>query len=314
MRAGRDTASGRAVIDRTVIHIRDFESDLDAPPSSREIARAFGYRSLITVPILREGQPVGAIAVARRDGPFSAEQITLLETFADQAVIAIENVRLFKELEARNSDLSESLEQQTATSEILRVISSSPTDIQPVLDAVAESAARLCEALDANIFRRDGDRLLLVAHHGPILVGPVGEFSLSLDRGTTSGQAVLDRRSVHVRDLQVEGNEFPESSENARRMGFRTNLNVPLMREGVAIGAISVRRTEARLFSERQVVLLQTFADQAVIAIENVRLLDTSPITVVRSRQPRARPLRGRAERRSAWHLASKAEATPQVR
>jgi GAF domain-containing protein/CheY-like chemotaxis protein len=232
-----------------------------------------GFRSIVTVPMRRADHVVGVIAVTRQQvGGFAPTEIALLETFADQAVIAIENARLLNELQAKNADLTEALEQQTATAEILRVISSSPTNIQPALDTVAERAAGLCEAQDASIFRRDGYRILLVAHHGPIPFGPIGAFSLPLIRGTANGRSVLDARTIHVADLQTEVDEFPEGSATAREFGHRTTLNVPLIREGVGIGSISVRRTEAQLFSERQVALLQTFADQAVIAIENVRL------------------------------------------
>jgi signal transduction histidine kinase len=170
-----------------------------------------------------------------------------------------------------SSALNEALEQQTATSEILRVISSSPTDVQPVFDAIAQSASRLCGAFDASIFRVDGDRLAFVAHHGPIAQRH-GDFSLPLVRGTVGGRSVLESRTVQVADLQNEDREFPDAVENARRFGFRTILSVPLLREGIAIGGIQLRRTQVQLFSERQIALLQTFADQAVIAIENVRL------------------------------------------
>src|SRR5262249_29287577 len=208
-------------------------------------------------------------------GWFWEGQISVLKTFADQAVIAIENVRLFNELQARNRDLTETLEQQTATAEILRVISSSPTDVQPVFDAIAEGATRLCGAFDAAIFRRDGDRLLLVAHHGSIPTpGPVGKTTLLLVRGNTVGRAVLDRQYVHLADLQTEGDEFPETSGRAQRLGWKAVLSVPLMHAGDAIGVIALRRIEAELFTDRQVSLLQTFADQAVIAIENVRLFN----------------------------------------
>jgi GAF domain-containing protein len=277
----RTTPSGRAILERRTIHIDDIVPLLESEyPGVKSAALAVGARTHLAAPLMREGASIGAILIRRTvRQPFTQRQIELLQTFADQAVIAIENVRLFTELQEKNQALttahaqvSEALDQQTATSEILRVISSSPTDVQPVFDAVAESAARLCDSFDVSIYRRDGDRLLLVAHHGPILVGRVGEFSLPLVRGTAAGRTVLDGHTVHVTDMQAEADEFPESSENARRMGFRTILSVPLMREGVAIGVMTPRRTDARLFTDRQVALLQTFADQAVIAIENVRL------------------------------------------
>jgi PAS domain S-box-containing protein len=267
MAPSRASSATRAILYRDIVQVVDVLEDREyllAPA-----AQAAGFRSVVSVPMLREGNPIGTLTVTRAlPGLFPESQIELLKTFADQAVIAIENVRLFKELEARNRDLTETLEQQTATSEVLRVISRSPTDIQPVLDTVAESAARLCDSFDVVIWRRDGDRLLLAAHHGPI----PAHSTLPLIRGMSNGRAVLDGRTVHVSDIQREGDEFPEGSENARRVGHRTILAVPLMRGGAAIGTIQLRRTEARLFTERQVALLETFADQAVIAIENVRL------------------------------------------
>ena len=193
--------------------------------------------------------------------PFTPAQIKLLETFADQAVIAIENVRLFNELK-------ESLEQQTATSEILGVIASSPTDVQPVLDVVGENAARLCEADDAVVFRINGDVLQPVAIYGPVPAVPT-----PISRGSTTGRAVIDRRTIHIPDLTaVSEEEFPVSKIYYRDMGDRTTLATPLLREGVSIGAILIRRREVRPFTDKNIKLLETFASQAVIAIENVRL------------------------------------------
>ena len=174
------------------------------------------------------------------------------------------------ELAEAQKHLAEALEQQTATNEILGIVARSPADVQSVLGAVCQSAARLCEAYDAAIWRPEGDQLLLVAHHGPI----TQVESIPLVRGSVVGRSVLDKQTVHIADIQSRVDEYPVTSEYARRLGFRTGLYVPLMREGVAIGAIALRRKEAQLFTERQVTLLQTFADQAVIAIENTRLLN----------------------------------------
>ncbi|MGH7388736.1 MAG: response regulator [Candidatus Rokuibacteriota bacterium] len=174
-----------------------------------------------------------------------------------------------RELAAANAGLTEALEQQTATSDILRVISSSPTDLQPVLDTVVKSAARFCGAHDAEIFHLDGQSLKPAAHYGPL---PAVGRLISVSPASAAGRAVLERRAIHVGDPQAETEEFPEDSALAREYGFRTGLAVPLLREGTAVGAITLRRAEVNPFTDKQIALLQTFADQAVIAIENVRL------------------------------------------
>src|SRR5215467_732173 len=224
----RGSAVGRAVLEGLTIHVANMQTEPDEFPEGSETARRLGHRTLLTFPLMREGVAIGAIGLRRTEARlFSERQVALVQTFADQAVIAIENVRLFKELEGRNHDLTAALEQQTATSEILSVISSSPTDIQPVFDAMAESAARLCEAVDAAIFRRDGDHLRLAAHHGPIPV----RSTVPLIREEVTGRVAMDGRTVHVADLQSEAVEYPQGSENARRLGLRTILCVPLNRE-----------------------------------------------------------------------------------
>jgi GAF domain-containing protein len=268
----RGWVTGRAVVDRRTIHIHDIAAEPeDEFPEGRARTLVSGHRTSLATPLMREGVPVGAIHIRRMEmRPFTDGQIKLLQTFADQAVIAIENVRLFKELQERNRDLTEALEQQTATSEILRVIASSPTDIQPVLDVVAENAARLCDAKDAVIRRIDGDRLRVVATYGPM---PVSSALRAISRGEPTGRAILDRRTIHVDDMLAKiETEFPEARDLQRQAGTRTILVTPLLREDVPIGAINIRRTEVRPFSEKQIKLLETFADQAVIAIENVRL------------------------------------------
>jgi two-component system, NtrC family, sensor kinase len=262
----------QAVRNRAPFNSTDAHSDPRLPETQHASAHLRDYRSLVVVPLVRHGEAVGALGVARREpGGFTDDEIALLQTFADQAVIAIENVRLFTELKARNHDVTEALEQQTATSEILRVISHSPTDVQPVLDAVAESAARLCGAVDAIIQRVDGGLIYRVAHFGAITaVSDVRPVTWA----TPTGRAIMERRTIHVDDILDEfarGN-YLEARVLQQGSGFRTILVVPLMREDAVIGIITIRRLEMRPFTGKQITLLQTFADQAVIAIENVRL------------------------------------------
>jgi GAF domain-containing protein len=269
----RGTPVGRAVSDRQTVYVHDLTAEVEAEfPDSKTRQQISGSRTCLAIPLLREGIPIGAIVIRRTEvRPFSEKQIALLKTFADQAVIAIENVRLFKELEDRNRQLTEALEQQTATSEILRVIARSPTDIQPVLDVVAQNAARLCEANDALIVRKMDDAVKVVAQYGPIptLLGH------PLSRGIPGGRAILDRETVHVHDMMAEiDGEFRETKDLQEVSSSRTILAAPLLREGSGIGAIVIRRQEVRPFSEKQIALLKTFADQAVIAIENVRLFN----------------------------------------
>ena len=269
----RGTVMGRAIVDAAPIHVEDVSI---APefPEGQELASRFGHRTTLAVPLLQRSRALGSILVRRIEvRPFSNEQIATLQTFANQAVIAMENVRLFAELRQNNEALTrahaqvtESLEQQTATSEILRVISSSPADTQPVFDAIAANAARLCSANDAQVLRVEGDVLRLVAAFGAPSMPPVRR----LTRGHLVGRAVIDRQTIHVRDLAQALAEYPETT--AARFAVQSALAVPLMRDGTALGVIRISRTEVRPFTEKQIALVQTFADQAVIAIENVRL------------------------------------------
>ena len=264
----RAAVTGRALVDRDVVHIHDITTRFDEFLVSQRYMGRTGVRTVLAVPLLRHDTAIGAIQIRRLEiQPFTDKQIDLLKTFADQAVIAIENARLFHETK-------EALEQQTATSEILRVISQSPTDLQPVMDAVAENAARVCGADDAVIFRLDGDVSRSVAHHGTIPVN-LGERR-PITRDSMSGRAMMDGQTIHIADIEaVPADDLVEGKVLAKRSGgLRTHLAAPLMREGKAIGAILIRRFEVRAFTDKQISLLETFADQAVIAIENVRLFN----------------------------------------
>jgi len=277
----RQFPGGRAILDRQRVILDDIHLVAEQEyPDTLELLKRNTIHSVAEIPLLSEGEPLGSLAVLRAEvRPFTDPEVSLLQTFADQAVIAIENVRLFKELEARNQALTEAhaqvteaLEQQTATSEILRVISSSPTNIQPVLDAVAASAARVCGATDALIMRVEEQDMRRVAHFGPIPLVLPGLRRITSD--STAGRAILECRPIHVHDILDTdvARDYRETAAAYAGAGWRTTLTVPLVREDVAIGAIVIRRTEVRPFTDKQIELLETFADQAVIAIENVRL------------------------------------------
>src|SRR5262249_31312916 len=250
------TPAGRALLERKTIHVHDIAAVIETEfPESKARQQVSGTRTILVTPLLREGLAIGTIVIRRTEvRRFTERQIKLLEPFADQAVIAIENVRLFKELK-------ESLEQQTATSDILRVIATSPTDLQPVLHTVAESAARLCESMDAQIYRAEGDKVRKVASYGSISpVLAIGE-TRPLNRGLVGSRAIVDRQLIHIHDMMAEREDEWDFWHFDKQQGVRTILAVPLLREGIPIGSILIRRTEVRPFSEKQVALLKTFAD-----------------------------------------------------
>ena len=269
MAPGRETITGRAALEGRTVHIPDVLADAEYGGTGYQIRGQ--YRTGLGVPLLREGETIGVFGLVRSDvRPFTEKQIELVATFADQAAIAFENARLFDEVQAKTRDLTDSLEYQTATSDVLNVISRSPSDIQPVLDTICETACRLCDAYDTVIFLRDADALKVVAHRGPILL----DFkNLPIVRGAVSGRAVLERRSIHVHDVTTN-QEFPDGQTMGSRLGYRTILATPLLKENLAIGVIVVRRAEVRPFADKQITLLQIFADQAVIAIGNVQLFE----------------------------------------
>ncbi len=255
----RDYMHGCAILERRLIDVPDVLK-YDDETTWRGVQNFIpsGYRAISIMPMVRDDRAIGTISVIRlKPGPLTEKQLGVLRTFADQAVIAIENTRLFNET-------TESLEQQTATAEILRVISSSPTDIQPVLDAVAESAARLCSAQDCVIRLLEGEGDRPAAHFGPI---QPAKANPKFSRETVTTRALTKRGAVHIHDIRTE---FPDSQ--AAGLGVRTILVAPLLRERDAVGTIVLRRVEIAPFTDKQIKLLETFADQSVIAIENVRL------------------------------------------
>src|SRR5262249_38348601 len=271
---GRGGVVGRVLLERKSVQIPDVLGDPEY--AYRDFARIGGYRTILGVPLLRDGVPIGVLAMHRAAvQPFTDKQIELAETFADQAVIAIENVRLFDEVQARTEELTESLQQQTATADVLKVISRSTFDLQTVLDTLVESATKLCEADIGYLGRPKGDGFFRAeATYGfsSALKDLVERTPWKAGRESAIGRVLLERASIHIPDAATD----PEYRmvEHQKVGGYHATFGVPLLREGALIGVLVLARHSTRLFSERQIELVRTFADQAVIAIENVRLFD----------------------------------------
>jgi two-component system, NtrC family, sensor kinase len=272
--ANRGSLVGRTVYEGRIVHIHDVLTDTEY--TLHEAQNLGRFRTMLGIPMLRDGVTTGVLSMTRTEArPFTDKQVELVTTFADQAMIAIENARLFEQVQAKTRDLTEALTYQTGSGNILKVIASSPTDVGPVLKAIVESACELCEAYDAVVLLKDGGDLRFSAHYGPI---GINLEAWPISRNWTAGRAFVDRRPVHVRDmLSDEGAEFPDSRELSRHTGspsIRSILSVPLLRENESIGTILLRRTEVQPFTDKQISLLETFADQAVIAIGNVQMFE----------------------------------------
>ena len=277
----RDWVTGRAVFDRATIQVRDLQAARNEFPEGAAYAKQYGHRTTLATPLLRQGHPIGAILLRRKKvRPFTDKQIELVSTFADQAVIAIENARLFEAEQQRTRELTESLEQQTATSEVLRVISSSPGDLEPVFQTMLQNAVRICEAKAGNIYRwEDAGLRLVTSHNAPAAFAEMlRRAPLRATANNPVGRMLKTKSLVHTADLAAQ-RPYIEKSDPAIVAAVdlgevRTQLSVPLLKEGEFIGAITLWRDEVRPFENKQIELVQNFAAQAVIAIENARLLN----------------------------------------
>ena len=271
----RGSVAGTCILESRVVAIPDTEKCQDQYPRMKRLALALGYRANLCVPLLREGNAIGAIGILRAaPGEFAEKEVALANTFAAQAVIAIENVRLFNEVQARTEELRESLQQQTATTEVLKLISRSTFDLVSVLQTLVDSAARLCDADKATITRQRGDHFYRAEAYGfsADFMAHVKDLPVLAERGTASGRALLEGKAVHIPDVLADPDY---SMVEAQKLGnFRTILGVPMLREGVPIGVFALARREVQPFTDKQIALLTAFADQAVIAIENVRLFN----------------------------------------
>jgi GAF domain-containing protein/CheY-like chemotaxis protein len=260
------TMTGRVIAERRVVQIADTAKMSNVPPAVQAVIDQIGDCSVVWAPMSWEGRGVGSICALRQPPrPFSEKELALLNTFGDQAVIAIQNARLFNETK-------EALERQTGTANVLKAISRTTFDLQPILDMLIENATRMCKAEKGHIFIRDGDVYRFTASHGTPrdFIEWMTDRPLRPDMGSSVGRAAMLRQVVHIHDARTDPTyTYPEARE---RLGFRTILAVPMLREGDPIGVLNVWREEVRPFAERDIQLVASFADQAVIAIENVRL------------------------------------------